>query len=285
MSVERRLMRESRAVRGHLALTVALGALNALLVIASAWLLARVIVQIAAEGATVADMTPELLALAGAFLVRGAVQWGFELSGRLGAERVMSDLRAGVVRLGKGFSRVYQAYLVAEMRRRVLRKSKRIPMPVDLDRLRQVKTFPEFDGLVTAPIHGFPDADDYYARCSAKLMLTDIEIPTLVIHAADDPLTELVNGHCINCHGPEDPKGELRLDRLDATFFGDVDQLETVIDMLQRKEMPPRKRKQPPDELRREAVALLRRRLPEHARAGRLKRLTREEYTNTINDL
>lgn len=105
------------------------------------------------------------------------------------------------------------------------------------------------------------------------------------VASADDPMTELTGEFCLKCHGSVDPKGDLRLDRLSADFFRDVDQLETIIDVLTEKEMPPRKSKQPTDELRSDAVALLKSKLREHAEPGRLKRLTHEEYTNTINDL
>ena len=103
--------------------------------------------------------------------------------------------------------------------------------------------------------------------------------------AKDDAMTRLVGEFCIKCHGSEDPKGDLRLDRLNVDFFGDTEQLETIITVLTEKEMPPSKAKQPTDELRSEAVSLLKDKLVEHAEPGRLKRLTREEYTNTINDL
>ncbi|WP_234272433.1 alpha/beta fold hydrolase family protein [Billgrantia zhangzhouensis] len=44
-----------------------------------------------------------------------------------------------------------------------------------------------YDDAITAPLHGFQDAADYYRRASAGRLLGDIELPTLVLHAADDP--------------------------------------------------------------------------------------------------
>ena len=55
----------------------------------------------------------------------------------------------------------------------------------EIDRLR---TFREFDEAVTAPLHGFRSAQDYYERCSSRQFVERIETPTLVLHAADDPL-------------------------------------------------------------------------------------------------
>mgnify|MGYP002010507346 CR=1 FL=1 len=46
----------------------------------------------------------------------------------------------------------------------------------------------EFDDVITAPSHGFRDANDYYERCSSIHYLPDITVPTLLIQASDDPL-------------------------------------------------------------------------------------------------
>jgi len=44
-----------------------------------------------------------------------------------------------------------------------------------------------FDNIVTAPLHGFRDADDYWDRASAKHVLNDITVPTLMLNARNDP--------------------------------------------------------------------------------------------------
>jgi hypothetical protein len=89
-----------------------------------------------------------------------------------------------------GFSRVYQWYLVHKLRKAVRAKIANGSFGLslsstDLDRLR---TFREFDDAVTAPMHGFRSAQDYYERCSSRRFVDRIETPTLVLHAADDPL-------------------------------------------------------------------------------------------------
>lgn len=103
--------------------------------------------------------------------------------------------------------------------------------------------------------------------------------------ATDDPMTELVSGFCIQCHGPENPKGDLSLAPLNASLLDDEQRLEALIGVLTEKQMPPRKRPQPSEELRNRAVAFLKDRRKLAVEPGKLKRLTREEYTNTINDL
>ena len=45
----------------------------------------------------------------------------------------------------------------------------------------------EFDNIVTAPLHGYRDTDDYWNRASAKHVLEDITVPTLVLNARNDP--------------------------------------------------------------------------------------------------
>ena len=96
--VHRRLLRESRAARRHLALAGLLGALGAGLIVAQAALLAYIIDRAALHRASLGDLQAQLLALGAVLLARAAVDGGFELSGRLGASRVMSELRARLSR-------------------------------------------------------------------------------------------------------------------------------------------------------------------------------------------
>jgi predicted alpha/beta-fold hydrolase len=59
--------------------------------------------------------------------------------------------------------------------------------------IKRVTKLYEFDDLITAPLHGFKDADDYYQRCSGIQRLKEIRLPTQIIHAKDDPfMTEAV---------------------------------------------------------------------------------------------
>jgi hypothetical protein len=92
-------------------------------------------------------------------------------------------------RLNRGLSRVYQWWLVRALQRKIRTKFNHKPSPVALDRLSQFWSFREFDDAVTAPLHGFRDAADYYQRSSARQYLRHIRTPTLILHAADDPFT------------------------------------------------------------------------------------------------
>jgi thiol reductant ABC exporter CydD subunit len=95
--VDRRLVRESRAARSHLVAAAILGAAEAGLIVAQAVLLATVISRAAIDGAGLAELRGDLIALAAVLAGRALVSAGFELSGRLGAIRVMSELRGRLV--------------------------------------------------------------------------------------------------------------------------------------------------------------------------------------------
>jgi thiol reductant ABC exporter CydD subunit len=95
--VDRRLARESVAARRQLCITGALGVATAAAVVAQAALLAQLIARGAAGHQTLAQLRTPLVALAAVLVARALLAGGFELSGRLGATRVMSELRLRLV--------------------------------------------------------------------------------------------------------------------------------------------------------------------------------------------
>lgn len=97
------------------------------------------------------------------------------------------QLSAIANRLMKGFSRCYQWYLLRGLIKEKKNKFKDRPCPFDLSQLDKVTNFWEFDDLVTAPLNGFKNVHDYYQRASCRQFLPKIAIPTLIIHASDDP--------------------------------------------------------------------------------------------------
>ena len=101
-------------------------------------------------------------------------------------------LEACSYHMDKGFSRVYQRYLLNLLKANAARKLKAYPgsLPVDLRQLKSMRRIREFDDSITARIHGFADALDYYRQCSAMPRLSDITKPTLIIHAKDDPFMD-----------------------------------------------------------------------------------------------
>jgi predicted alpha/beta-fold hydrolase len=90
-------------------------------------------------------------------------------------------------RMEQGFSRIYQWELVARLRRSIAVKRRRMALPLRRANLSGIWTFRDFDEHVTAPLHGFAGADDYYARASSRQYLRHITTPTLIVHSTDDP--------------------------------------------------------------------------------------------------
>ncbi len=99
-------------------------------------------------------------------------------------------------RLDNGFSRLYRANLLRELKHYVLAKQQHLEksgMTQEADKIRQlgnlatIHSFWQYDDRVVAPLHGFNDVDDYYQRSSARQFLKKITISTLIIQALDDP--------------------------------------------------------------------------------------------------
>ena len=97
------------------------------------------------------------------------------------------DLAAGARWLERGFSRAYRRYLVRKLQRKTRAKAALLRHRISVERVLAARTFVEFDDAATAPLHGFRDAQDYYARSSCAQYLGAIRVPTLLIHSADDP--------------------------------------------------------------------------------------------------
>ena len=97
------------------------------------------------------------------------------------------DLMAAGDALGRGFNLVYTRAFLATMKEKAERKLERYPRLFDGEAMRRAHTLRDFDNVVTAPLHGFRDTDDYWTRASAKPVLGRIAVPTLVLNARNDP--------------------------------------------------------------------------------------------------
>lgn len=93
------------------------------------------------------------------------------------------------IRMEQGFSRVYQHYLLGQLKQNATRKLLYYPdtLPLNLPQLNSLRRIREFDEVITSRLHGFNGAVDYYRRCSALPLLPQITTPLLIIHAKDDP--------------------------------------------------------------------------------------------------
>lgn len=101
------------------------------------------------------------------------------------------DLAITAQTINQGFSKLYQAHLLKALKATLLKKYEQFDMSLHItsskEEIKKIKTIEEFDERYTAPINGFDSAKDYYEKCSAKQYLNKINIPTLIIHALDDP--------------------------------------------------------------------------------------------------
>jgi hypothetical protein len=95
-------------------------------------------------------------------------------------------LHDAAARLQLGVSKIYREHLLKSLRRTYIKKFKKIKSPIDVD-VEQLKSFWDYDDKVTAPLHGFDGARDYYDSCSSRQYLSGINVPTRIIHSVDDP--------------------------------------------------------------------------------------------------
>ena len=102
------------------------------------------------------------------------------------------DLSASANALHDPGNRLYERYFLFNLRRRMTRKAQLFPKHFDPQRLQGLRSLREFDDKVTAYYCGFEGADDYYARASASSVIDRITVPTLIVHAANDPFIRIL---------------------------------------------------------------------------------------------
>lgn len=103
------------------------------------------------------------------------------------------NLSASSSAIDVGFSKVYQWYLMKSMKANLLKKMDSVDMSalsVSKDEIAGMRSFAQFDDNITAVLHGFGGAQDYYTQCSALKDLPRITKPTLILHAKDDPFMD-----------------------------------------------------------------------------------------------
>jgi hypothetical protein len=97
------------------------------------------------------------------------------------------DLTAAADALERGIARLYATHFLRTLKVSAARRLAAFPGAFDGAAMGRSRTLREFDEAVTAPLHGFRDAADYYTRSSAKPWLPRIAAPTLIVNARDDP--------------------------------------------------------------------------------------------------
>lgn len=130
------------------------------------------------------------VSLGGNVLLKWLGERGTNVPAQLRAAAAVSvpyDLARGARYIDRGFSRLYQAHFLRTLRRKALEKLERFPGAFSGDAIARARTLYDFDDAVTAPVHGFRDALDYYTQSSSIHFLSRVRLPTLLLSAADDP--------------------------------------------------------------------------------------------------
>lgn len=116
----------------------------------------------------------------------GETQEHNPLSAAIGVS-VPFELHKSAYRVQRGFSRIYQWYLLRSLIKKLMSKLEQKTIPFEVPPISQLRTIPEFDDKVTAPLHGFTSANDYYSKSSCRQYLKAIRVPTLLLQSQDDP--------------------------------------------------------------------------------------------------
>ena len=98
-----------------------------------------------------------------------------------------ADLETCALKLIQRENWIYEKRFLVSLTNKVKLKAEQFPDLIDTQKLKDAKNLYLFDDIFVAPLHGFKNALDYYTQCSSKQFLTNIEIPTLMISATDDP--------------------------------------------------------------------------------------------------
>lgn len=129
--------------------------------------------------------------LGGQLLLRTVGEWGdAPPAGACAAVSISApiDLVRCSAFVARRETALYEWFLVTRLRRRYARLVAAMPPEFTRERVRAVKTIRHFDDAVIAPLHGFRDADHYYESSGASAVLPAVRVPTVIVHAADDPL-------------------------------------------------------------------------------------------------
>jgi uncharacterized protein len=135
--------------------------------------------------------------MGGNLVLKLAGEWGRNAPKEFCAVAACSpalDLAASANALHEPQNRIYETYFLWALRRRMLEKARLFPGQFDVNRLRGIRSLREFDDKVTAHYCGFAGVDDYYDRASAAHVVGEIAVPTLILHAANDPFIRVTAG-------------------------------------------------------------------------------------------
>jgi predicted alpha/beta-fold hydrolase len=150
--------------------------------------LAAVIQELIGEG--LRRIFPIGFSLGGNMVLKLAGEYGDSPPPEIIATCVVSpsvDLRASTQEILRGSNWLYNKSFLRSLKKHIQVKSRLFPELYNVERLNEIKTIRDFDERFTSLANGFENADDYYSRASSIRVVDKIRIPTLIIHAEDDP--------------------------------------------------------------------------------------------------
>lgn len=100
---------------------------------------------------------------------------------------VPCDLAGSAEVLARPSRKIYMQRFLNDLHRKMAQKARLFPGLIDVQGFSEIRSFREFDDRYTAPLHGFRDAEDYWAQSSCLGRLKDIRVPALMVNALDDP--------------------------------------------------------------------------------------------------
>lgn len=97
------------------------------------------------------------------------------------------DLVAGSEVMSLGANKLYSEMFLSTLKGKLIDKAKRFPDVIAAEAVKNCRTLFDFDSVYTSKIHGFDSALDYWTKCSAKPVLSDVRVPLLLLNAKNDP--------------------------------------------------------------------------------------------------
>jgi len=132
--------------------------------------------------------------LGGQIALRTLGEWGDDAPAGIASATAISPpiaLRECATFSERREAALYRVYIVRALKERYRLAHRSMGERFHPELLREAKTISDYDAAVVAPYFGFRDLDDYYERASSESLLDRIVAPTLVLHAADDPLVSV----------------------------------------------------------------------------------------------
>jgi uncharacterized protein len=133
--------------------------------------------------------------MGGNLVLKLAGEWGRESPSQFRAVAAVCpsvNLAASADALHLPGNRLYEYYFMWQLRRRLKMKARLFPQVFDTSRMQSVTSLRDFDDKVTAHYCGFEGASDYYERSAAANVVDRIAVPTLILHAANDPFIRIL---------------------------------------------------------------------------------------------